>query len=100
MEGSDLAALAEAADRLEVPAYQTGVPAIAADAGDVRDTVGPDARIGYILRPTYPNLRDGGEVADGGRRAARRRRGIHRLLQLRTYAAAVAGLDPCRLVLK
>jgi len=55
IEGSDLAELATFC-RLEVPAYQNGVPAIAADIAYVRASAGPDARIGYILRPTFPNL--------------------------------------------
>ena len=56
IEGSDLAGLARAADRLEVPAYQSGVDDIAADAARVRDTVGDAARLGFILRPAYPSL--------------------------------------------
>lgn len=63
IEGSDLAALARAADRLEVPAYQSGVRAIAEDAARVRDAAGDDAEIGYILRPTFPHLADAGDVA-------------------------------------
>jgi len=63
IEGSDLAALARAADRLEVPAYQSGVTTIAKDAGWVRDAAGTEADIGYILRPTYPHLADAREVA-------------------------------------
>lgn len=61
IEGSDLAALAQIC-RLEVPAYQTGVPAILADAAEVRAAAGPAAKIGYILRPTYPNLSSAHEV--------------------------------------
>lgn len=63
IEGSDLAALAQAADRLEVPAYQSGVTAITKDAGWVRDAAGAEAEIGYILRPTYPHLADARAVA-------------------------------------
>lgn len=62
VEGSDLGRLAAAADRLEIPAYQTGVEAIAADVADVRTATGADARLGFILRPTYPNLSGAGEV--------------------------------------
>ena len=62
-EGSDLSLLAEAADRLEVPAYQTGVPAISADVAEVRKGVGDDAQLGFILRPTYPNLHNADEVS-------------------------------------
>ncbi|GGD39266.1 hypothetical protein GCM10011358_24000 [Sinisalibacter lacisalsi] len=62
IEGSDLAALAKVADRLEVPAYQTGVAQIAEDAAWVRKRAGDDARIGYIVRPTFPHLADSAEV--------------------------------------
>lgn len=61
IEGSDLAALAKIC-RLEVPAYQTGVPAILADAAQVRDAAGANVNIGYILRPTYPNLPSAADV--------------------------------------
>lgn len=63
IEGSDLAALALAADRLEIPAYETGVASIANDATWARDATGKDAEIGFILRPTYPHLTDAAEVA-------------------------------------
>lgn len=62
IEGSNLAALAGAADRLEVPAYQIGAGAIAEDAARVRAAAGDDAEIGFILRPTYPHLTDSAEV--------------------------------------
>lgn len=55
-EGSDLAALAKVADRLEVPAYQTGPAAIAADMDQVRAAAGDAAAIGFILRPTWPHV--------------------------------------------
>jgi hypothetical protein len=55
IEGSDLAALAKIA-RLEVPAYQSGVPAILSDVEATRAAAGAGAQLGYILRPTYPNL--------------------------------------------
>ncbi len=55
-EGSDLVGLAHAADRLEVPAYQCGPAAIAADMAEVRAVVGENARIGFILRPTWPHV--------------------------------------------
>lgn len=63
-EGSDLALLATAADALEVPAYQTGPAAIRDDVFDVRRRVGDAARLGFILRPSYPNLRSATEVAE------------------------------------
>ena len=62
LEGSDLAALARAADRLEVPAYQTGPAAIALDIAAVREKAGAAAPLGFILRPSFPNLRDAHEV--------------------------------------
>ena len=55
-EGSDLAALARVADRLEVPAYQTGPAAIAQDMDQVRAAAGDSAAIGFILRPTWPHV--------------------------------------------
>jgi hypothetical protein len=61
IEGSDLARLAQTA-RLEVPAYQAGVPAILADVAQVRAAAGGAAQIGYILRPTFPNLGSADEV--------------------------------------
>lgn len=61
IEGSDLTALAMFA-RLEMPAYQSGVPAILDDVEVTRAAAGPDARLGYILRPTYPNLPSAGDV--------------------------------------
>lgn len=63
IEGSDLAQLANAADRLEVPAYQSGVAAIADDIAHVRRTVGDNARLGFILRPSHPNLYSAEDVA-------------------------------------
>ncbi len=54
-EGSDLAALSVAADRLEVPAYQNGPEAIARDIDWVRQTAGASADIGFIFRPSWPN---------------------------------------------
>lgn len=62
-EGSDLAALAHTADRLEVPAYQSGPDAIARDIAQVRAAAGPSARIGYILRPTWPHVTGAGDLA-------------------------------------
>ncbi|MCB0891862.1 MAG: hypothetical protein KDB51_08525 [Propionibacteriaceae bacterium] len=61
IEGSDMASLAGIA-RLEVPAYQVGVEAILADVAEVRAEAGEHAHIGYILRPTYPNLPSAGDV--------------------------------------
>lgn len=62
-EGSDLAALAAAAGRLDVTAYQRGPEAIARDITDVRATAGPVARLGFILRPTWPHVTGAAELA-------------------------------------
>ena len=86
IEGSDLALLAAAADRLEVPAYQTGVQNISQDIAEVRAAAGASARIGYILRPTFPNLFNAEEVCDAVRAVSESRCGIDRFLQLRTHA--------------
>lgn len=66
-EGSDLSLLAKVANRLEIPAYQIGVSAIAQDVAEVRDAAGADAQIGYILRPTFPNLKNAKEVSEAVR---------------------------------
>ena len=62
MEGSDLAMLAQAADRLEVCAYEPCAAAVAADLFDVRRRVGPKARLNAILRPTHPDLSGGADT--------------------------------------
>ncbi len=62
-EGSDLAALASVADRLEVPAYQQGAEAIAADIADVRLSAGDAAAVGFIFRPTWPHVSGPEELA-------------------------------------
>lgn len=64
-EGSDLAALARAADRLDVTAYQRGAEAIGADIAEVRATAGPEASLGVILRPTWPHVTGAEELAAG-----------------------------------
>lgn len=98
IEGSDLAGLAEAADRLEVPAYRCGVEDIAADAAEVRNAAGSEAQIGFILRPTFPHLNGADDVA-GAVRALRNLRpsslsfynyGHMRLQSLDWIAAAIA----------
>lgn len=61
IEGSDLTRLAKIA-RLEMPAYQTGVDAILSDVVATKAAAGPGAELGYILRPTYPNLPTAGDV--------------------------------------
>jgi hypothetical protein len=55
-EGSDLSLLASAADRLEIPVYQTGLSSMTEDVKQVCAAAGSEARLGYILRPSYPNI--------------------------------------------
>lgn len=64
VEGSDLKLLAAAADRLEVPVYQSGPAAIGDDAAEVRQAAGAGAEIGFILRPSFPNLTTQDDVCD------------------------------------
>ena len=61
-EGSDLAMLAEAADVLEIPAYEPSAARVRTDAWDVRRRAGPDARLNFILRPSHPDLAGGAET--------------------------------------
>ena len=67
IEGSDLRLLAEAADRLEVCAYERGAAEVAADLWDVRRRVGDKARLNAILRPSHPDLAGGAETAAAAR---------------------------------
>jgi hypothetical protein len=69
VEGSDLRLLADAADRLEVCAYEWGAGAVAADLFDVRLRVGEGTRLNAILRPGHPDLSGGAETAAGARAA-------------------------------
>jgi len=62
-EGSDLAALAGAADGVEVCFYEHGADRVAADLLDVQRRIGNDGRIGAILRPGYPDLTERAMVA-------------------------------------
>ena len=55
-EGTDLAALAEAAGFLEVPHYEHDPSRTAADRFDVRSRAGSGARLGAILRPAHPDM--------------------------------------------
>jgi hypothetical protein len=63
MEGSDLAMLAKACDALEIPAYQASAEEVRIDAFDVRRRAGDDARLHFILRPSFPDLANGVETA-------------------------------------
>jgi hypothetical protein len=61
LEGSDLAMLAQAADRLEICAYEPTAAAVASDLWDVRRRAGEAARLNAILRPHHPDLAGGSE---------------------------------------
>jgi hypothetical protein len=63
LEGSDLAMLADAADRLEICAYEPSAAAVAGDLWDVRRRAGEAARLNAILRPHHPDLAGGSESA-------------------------------------
>jgi len=63
-EGSDLSLLASAADRLEIPVYQTGLSLMTEDVKQERAAAGTQARIGYILRPSYPNITSYAQLRD------------------------------------
>ncbi len=63
-EGSDLAELAQVADRLEVPAYQRGAEAIESDMAEVRAAAGGSAQVGFILRPTWPHVSGAEELTN------------------------------------
>ena len=56
LEGSDLCALARAADVLEVPFYEPEAGRIRADAWDVRRRIGGDQPLRGILRPGWPDM--------------------------------------------
>ena len=63
-EGSDLSLLASAADRLEIPVYQIGLSSMTEDVKQVCAAAGTEARIGYILRPSYPNINSFAQLSD------------------------------------
>jgi len=62
-EGSDLAALAEAAGIIEACFYEPGPERVVADAWDVRRRVAGRGHIRGILRPAHPDLNSAGAVA-------------------------------------
>ena len=67
VEGSDLAMLAAACDRLEVCAYEPSAAAVAADLFDVRRRVGPAPVLNAIMRPSHPDLAGGSETVAAAR---------------------------------
>jgi len=62
IEGSDLAMLAGAADRLEVCFYEPSAAAVQDDLFDVRQRIGDDTPLNAVLRPTHPDLAGGAET--------------------------------------
>ncbi|MEO3430918.1 hypothetical protein AAFN88_18840 [Pelagibius sp. CAU 1746] len=62
-EGSDLARLAAAADRLAIPLYCAGAEATGREARAARAAAGPEARLSFILRPSWPTIRSAEELA-------------------------------------
>lgn len=62
IEGSDLAALATAADRLEICFYEQSAEEVALDLADVRRRAGSAAVINAVLRPGWPDLAGGAET--------------------------------------
>lgn len=63
IEGSDLKALAYAADGLEVPFYEASIKNFAADVWHTLQQVGDAQRIRAIVRPAPPDLGDGEQLA-------------------------------------
>ncbi len=62
LEGSDLEALAQTADVLEVPLYEPSPERVRTDLWDVRRRVGTAARLRAILRPGPPDASSGAQV--------------------------------------
>ncbi|MGH8082215.1 MAG: hypothetical protein ACREP7_16695 [Lysobacter sp.] len=62
LEGSQLAALAQACDGIEVPFYEANAARVAADVFDTVQRVGDPTRVRAILRPGPPDLGDGAEL--------------------------------------
>lgn len=62
IEGHDLAALANVADGLDSCAYQSGPAEIFEDSWDVRNRVGDETDLSFVLRPAPPDLASQVEV--------------------------------------
>lgn len=58
LEGHDLAALHKAAHALELPLYQPSLAAAKAEAGYIIRMLGGIDRLGMILRPGWPDMRN------------------------------------------
>lgn len=62
-EGTDLAALARAADAIDLCLYEPSPARALADLWDARRRVGPDATLRAILRPGPPDMESGAQAA-------------------------------------
>lgn len=64
IEGSDLVALANTADGLEIPFYEPNPARVLNDAAEVRQMLGNTARIRGIIRPGNPDLDNQQDLID------------------------------------
>jgi hypothetical protein len=64
VEGSDLQALAEVADFVEIPFYEPNANRAIADAWESVRHIGDATKVRAILRPGLPDLNNGAEIAD------------------------------------
>ena len=62
VEGSDLAALAEVADYIEIPFYETNAIRAIEDAQESLRQIGDAGKVRAILRPGFPDLNNGAEI--------------------------------------
>ncbi|MES2048031.1 MAG: hypothetical protein V4447_06505 [Pseudomonadota bacterium] len=64
IEGSDLIALSEVADYLEIPFYEASASRAIADAEESIAQIGSADKVRAILRPGLPDLNQGAEIAE------------------------------------
>ena len=95
-EGSDLAALAEAAGVVEACLYESGAARVKADLFDVRRRLRGKGSAARHPAPGLPRSRSQGRIPRRDERASRRRRRRSRLLQLGPYPRRQSRLDPRR----
>ncbi|WP_269532564.1 hypothetical protein [Chitinimonas sp. BJYL2] len=74
LEGSDLAALAQVCDGVEVPFYEPNAERVIADGVDTIRRVGDVKKVRAILRPGVPDLGDGSQI--GAAQAGLQRLGV------------------------
>jgi hypothetical protein len=102
-EGSDLAALAEAADAIEACFYEPGARRIKADLFDIRRRLRGKGKLRGILRPAYPDLESKAEfvaamqvLGEGGvKEVAFYNWGHVRSANLEWIAAGLEALQAC-----